>query len=1152
MKAKKIIRNVLLGILGFFLLLLITVQIILSPRFLTRMVNKYAADYVDGTVHVDKVRASVFRSFPNLNLLADGLSITYPHDKFAQYDSLCTETGRFALVNRGRGEVEDTLASIRKLDVSVNALAFLDKKVDIRRALVYSPRVFAHYYDSTAANWDIIKIESSEDTTSKSGDPMPIIVRKAGLLERPYVVYTNPKDTLHALIAMKDIVFKGNLNTADILHTRWGLDIDSLFVSGRLPADTLALGLDHLGLHGGSEALVLDAQSKAHIASATYGRMALPIGLLAQGSLPDREDGAVEVKVDTAALNAASLVLQAQGDVILRGDRTTVNASAKIDDCPLTAIANDYGALIPELRKIHTNAILSLQANCEGDFVPAENRIPDITARLRVPRTDIAYEDIPYRGYTEIDLSAATDEYYKLNVDVQKLMLDVFGVTLNLKGGVDDTLGGDPFIDLYGGINADLAAILDTFTAEDGITGTGTLSGTIGASSYVSRLSAPGGISNIDLSCRAKARYLRVYDRPDSITAFIPSGTLTFRTIGKDRKTLGINAFLDTLSLRSGKNMSVRGHGVSINTNNLVKLAQGGPQAISASLKAHRLAVRDKASISALLSDLSLGLAAKPHASVTRANSRRQHYLDSLQRVYPGVPRDSIIAVMRRSRRLPVWMQEEEFRQHDIDISVGEGLARYVRDWDFSGSIGLDRGRFRIPDFPLANRVSSLGGTFSNDQVVIDSLTLQSGESDISANVNISGLRRALLRKGLIRVDANVTSEYIDANEIMRAYAWSQTEGMDKSVGEEIKDAEIPDSVKYALIVVPGNLIANIGLEANQIKYDSLMVTWAASDIAIKQRTMQITNTVATSNMGDIYFEGFYSTIAKDDIKAGFDLNLVDVTAEKVINLFPALDTITPMLKSFGGFLDCEVAATSELDTNMNFITSSIDGIMKISGKDLSIRNSKEFRRIASLLLFRNRREAVIDNMSVTGMIRDNTLEVFPFVLSVDRYMLAASGIQNMDESFRYHFSVIKSPVLVKFGVNLWGPDFNNIKWGLGWPKYRSANVPVFTSQIHDVQYNLVGSIHNIFDIGVEKAMEENRNQNLIADEMARLNYSSEIDTTENAHFRDSVMTLLKMHEDPEESIEERLERLRNEVLTEEENASQKGDMKKDDDDVQQ
>ena len=1127
------------------------VQIVLSPKFLTRMINKVAADYVDGTIHIDKVRASVFRSFPYLNLLADGFSVTYPHERFSRYDSLCLETGRFALVNRGRGEIEDTLASFRRLDVSVNALALLGNKVDIRKALLYSPRVFAHYYDSTAANWNIIKLDATPSDTA-SDNSMPIIVRKAGLLERSYVVFTNPADTLHALIAVKSILFKGNLNTADILHTRWGLDLDSLFVSGRLPADTLALGLDHLGLHGGSQSLVLDARSKAYIASSALGRMVLPIGLLAQGSLPDREDGAVEVKVDTAALSAASLVLQAKGDVVLHQDRTSVDASAKIDDCPLSSLAGDFGELVPELRKIHTSAVLSLQANCKGDFVPEQNIIPDITARLRVPRTDIAYEDIPYRGFTELDVSAATDSDYKLNVDIQKLMLDIFGISLHLNGGASDALGKDPFINLKGSIDADVATLTKTFTAEGGITGTGSLSGTIGASTYLSRLSAPGGISNIDLDCRAAARYLRIYDRPDSITAVIPSGQLTVRTLGTGRKTLGINAFLDTLSVRSGASLAVRGHGVSINTNNLVKLAEGGPEAVSAALKAHRLAVRDKESISALLRNFSFSLAARPHVAVSRANSRRQRYLDSLQRVYPGVPRDTLIAVMKRTRRLPVWMQEEEFRQRDINITLDESLAQYVRDWDFNGSIGLERGRFRIPDFPLANRVSGVGGTFSNDKLVIDSLTLRSGESDISANMTVTGLKRALLRKGMIKVDANVTSDYIDANEIMRAYAWSQTEGMDKQITDEPEDAEIPDSVKYALIVVPGNLYANISLEANRIKYDSLLVTWAASDIAIKQRTMQITNTVATSNMGDIYFEGFYSTLAKDDIKAGFDLNLVDVTAEKVINLMPALDTITPMLKSFGGYLDCEVAATAELDTNMNFITSSIDGIMKISGKDLSIRNSKEFRRIASLLLFRNRREAVIDNMSVTGMVRNNTLEVFPFVLSVDRYMLAASGVQNMDESFRYHFSVIKSPLLVKFGVNLWGNDFNNIKWGLAWPKYKNANVPVFTSQIHDVQYNLLGSIHNIFDIGVEKAMEENRSQNIIAEEMARLNFSSEIDTTENLHFRDSILNVLNQYDNVEESVEERLERLRGEVIEEEENASKKGEMKKEEDDVQQ
>ena len=264
-------------------------------------------------------------------------------------------------------------------------------------------------------------------------------------------------------------------------------------------------------------------------------------------------------------------------------------------------------------------------------------------------------------------------------------------------------------------------------------------------------------------------------------------------------------------------------------------------------------------------------------------------------------------------------------------------------------------------------------------------------------------------------------------------------------------------------------------MEASGIKYDSLLVSWAAADVAMRDRTIQVTNALAASNMGDIYFEGFYSTRAKDDIKAGFDLNLVDITAEKVITLFPAVDTIMPMLTSFGGDLDCELAATSDIDTCMNLILPSVNGIMKISGKNLVLQESKEFTKIAKMLMFKDKKKAIIDNMSVSGIISNDILQVFPFILDVDRYLLAASGIQHLSEGFDYHISVIRSPILFKFGINAWGPDFDHIHYGLGKAKYTSPNIPVFTKPLEMVQYNLVAAIHNVFELGVEKALQENR-----------------------------------------------------------------------------
>ena len=405
-----------------------------------------------------------------------------------------------------------------------------------------------------------------------------------------------------------------------------------------------------------------------------------------------------------------------------------------------------------------------------------------------------------------------------------------------------------------------------------------------------------------------------------------------------------------------------------------------------------------------------------------------------------------------------------------------------MRDWDIDGNLALDGGRIFMPAFPLKTRLSGVQGSFDNDTLNLRSITLQAGASDVSAQARLTGLRRALMGRGRsrLKLKADVQSNYIDANELMRAYAYYttyQSAGTlaDDAIEEQVAAAELPDSAGSKLIVIPGNLEVDFTLESTGIKYDSLLVNWAAMDVAMRERTLQVTNAVAASNMGDIYFEGFYTTRSKQDIKAGFDLNLVDITAEKVITLFPAVDSIIPMLTSFAGDLDCELAATTDIDTLMNLVKPSIDGVMRISGKDLSLKDSKEFTKIARMLMFKDKKKAHIDNMAVTGIVQNNVLEVFPFVLDVDRYRLAASGTQRLDNAFNYHISVIRSPLLVKFGLNAWGPDFDHIHYGLGKARYRNANVPVYTKQLDNAQYSLVAAIHNIFELGVEKAMEENR-----------------------------------------------------------------------------
>ena len=140
--ARRWLRPALWTIFGVWAVIIIVLQITLNSKVLTRVVNDVAKEYVDGDVTFTGIKASMFKSFPNLNVTIDNFSITYPHDRFAAFDSLDVPGGH--LLKSGRGEGADTLAHFRKFSVSVNYLAAATGRLRIRHAILDHPRIFAH------------------------------------------------------------------------------------------------------------------------------------------------------------------------------------------------------------------------------------------------------------------------------------------------------------------------------------------------------------------------------------------------------------------------------------------------------------------------------------------------------------------------------------------------------------------------------------------------------------------------------------------------------------------------------------------------------------------------------------------------------------------------------------------------------------------------------------------------------------------------------------------------------------------------------------------------------------------------------------------------------------------------------------------------
>ena len=1134
-KVLKVIRNVLIGLAGLVLVLLVTLQILLRPSVLTGIVNRVAADLVEGDVAFQEVRAHVIKSFPYLSIDAREFSITYPHERYARYDSVyTTQVGRrFNLLRMGNGrEVPtDTLAYAKELSLSLNYVSLAKGAYHIHKAELVRPRIFAHYFDSTAANWDILPLKSDSEKADTASKPLPSIhIDRVSLSDRPIVVFTDPADTLHALFSMRRLTLDGQLQLNNLEKVQARFAIDSMRISGQLPQDTLSVRLTSLRLTAGDRHIEASTDASTRLRTRNFGRLEVPIGLEVNADIPQRADDALEVVLNALKLRLSALELEGGGRLVKHPGKWEMDVQVAIRDCPLGKLIQEYKNNLEFLKKVDTDARVSLEASAHGFY--GEGLTPVLNARLLVPPATIDYQGLGRKGRLAVDTRVTTDDLQEVDARIDRLLIDIAGARMDVTGTAKDVLGKDPLLQLNGTAKARLDSLTRVFTADMGLSGTGDLDLKLRARARLSQLNA-SGIGKADINCDLLGHDLWLDYPSDSLTALLPSlevnlatrGNTIDRNLPEGARVLGLKALVDTLDVNYGS-MFVKGGKLNILMQNSADVLQGRTDrtSIMGIFRVNNLRMKDKDGLSVgvkdnsqrfrlepasetrpvprlnlasssgrlrlrmgtdvySLRDVKFDVSARRHQARQLSSERRNHLLDSLQRLYPDVSRDSLFRKSLRDRQAA--QSRDEFASADISISLSDAVRTYFRNWDVEGNLDLGSGRITMPAFPLPTGISGVKGSFDNDTLDLKSLTLTAGASDLSASAHLTGLRRAVMgsRRSKLKLKADVTSNFLDVNELMRAYAYYSTYepeqlsgASDEAVEAATARAQLPDSVnRSSLLVIPSNLEVDFSLEASGIHYDSLDVSWAAADVAMRDRTVQITNALAATNMGDMYFEGFYSTRSKQDIKAGFDLNLVDITAEKVITLFPAVDSILPMLTSFAGDLDCELAATADIDTCMNLVLPSIDGVMRISGKDLTLKDSEEFSRLAGKLKFKDKDKAHIDNMSVTGIVQNNVLEVFPFVLDVDRYLLAASGHQGLEKDFLYHISVIKSPMVLKFGINAWGPDFDHVHYGLTSAKYRSVNVPVYTKQLDTVQYSLIAAIHNIFELGVEKAMAENR-----------------------------------------------------------------------------
>lgn len=440
----------------------------------------------------------------------------------------------------------------------------------------------------------------------------------------------------------------------------------------------------------------------------------------------------------------------------------------------------------------------------------------------------------------------------------------------------------------------------------------------------------------------------------------------------------------------------------------------------------------------------------------------RAQRLDSLQTLYPDISRDSLIA---HNRAIMAANNKDEFSYADIDFSLDKEIRDLFVRWDVSGSISATGGRVATPYFPQNNTLNGLDMHFTTNEITLNSADIVSGDSHLSIEGKISNMRRAILGRAPLKASFDLYSDMLDFSQLYST-ALSSMLYMDMTNDQKAELAENEDDQMQevlqeraheqssSLLIIPANIDLDLHLLVNKASYDSILFDRLRGDVKIENRTLQLKGISANSNAGGFDLSAIYTTKNRDELRAGFDLELHDIEVEKLIKVIPAVDSIFPMLRSFEGVLNCQLTAKTDLDTNMNFILPTLSGACRINGDDLVLLDGETFAEIAKTLKFKNREKNIIESIAVELLIKDSRIEVFPFIMQMDRYMAAVSGTHNFDMNFLYHISVIKSPIPLKIGLNVSG-NLDDVKIKVGKTLYKNATLPIYTHIIDQERINL-------------------------------------------------------------------------------------------------
>lgn len=979
--------------------------LIFTPARLTAIVNKLSGRFITCQSSFEKVDLTLFKTFPNVGL----------------------DVHNVKLVNPMPGAPNDTLASIGDVTIGINLRAYLkEKNVIVNQVKIDETRANL-YIDSLGRNNFTVFVTgdtTKKDTTSVM--PSTISVEKVKISDF-YCSYIDQKNRMNARVADLDMNVKGNWRQSVLdAAVKMGAENIILHMRDSVNRESLAANLHNVDMNLDVQGAMSDLQGRL--------AMALPKGDIAMGGMQYVNDNLKAerkdlLKVDApfhanlndkqftlsdATLALARFAMTVDGDVALAKTDTAGNelTPMKVD----ARLATDGSWPVKELISIlparfttwskgmNVDADVSLDATAQG--VVADSTLPLITARVTMQDGSFADKKmLPYK-VTKIqgDMNAVVDLSAKdarpSTLKINSLSAKAAHSKVSLTGNIQDLLNNFlANLRLQGDLQLkDIAPFLpDTMPLQ----AKGSAKVDVKMKTTLKQLTSVD-LKHMRVDGSVNLKKLDVLY--DSISAQSPALRLAFKIEPAMKQRLPHQLLQATIT---GGNLKADVMSSNLNAN------------------------LDNIKLDAVISDImdsTVPFALACNFDLGKLEGKLDSLLANIVEpvgtftMQPGAKSKVDYTINYNSGAIHVNVDDST--SMDLAGLTIKGNAHFdstqtnvLAKWSPNLDVDFKLGYLHSSRLPYVLQIPNIKFNYKPEKCEINSANVIFGNSDYYLSGAITGLEKWLSHEAMLKGDLNFTSNFTNVDDLMDVFSGM---GTDKdTLAQQRKEDNVAKEAHP--FIVPRDVDFTLHTRIKEAIAFENDLQELAGDVRVKDGVAVLDQVGFVCKAARMQLTAMYRTPRVNHIFCGLDFHLLDININELINMIPMVDTLVPMLSSFDGHANFHLAAETYLNAFYQPKMSTLRGAANINGDSLVVLDNETFNTISKYLLFNKKTRNVIDSLDVEMTAFRREVEVYPFLLKLDKYQLCAAGRHNLDNNYDYHLEVLKSPLPMRLALDVKG-----------------------------------------------------------------------------------------------------------------------------------